>query len=135
MSKKEPKYRVSFWFRKVLVPFDSSGPSKKALELAKDFSYRYGSAVDVIYVCTICEEAERVKTEALSIFPEAKFFVRKFDPAESSVTSEILKVLDEGDYDAVILGARGNSLDVSRPLGSVTSGIMMSFSGTIIVVR
>ncbi len=135
MNENEPKYKVSFWFRKVLVPFDSSGPSKKALELAKDFNYRYGSAVDVIYVCSTCEEAEKIKKDALSIFPEANFIVRKYDPTESSIISEILKALDEGDYDAVILGARGNSLDVTRPLGSVTVGVVMSFSGTVIVVR
>ncbi len=132
---KEPTYSVSFWFRKILVPFDGSGLSKKALALAKDFSYRYGSEVHAIYVCDVCNDVDRVREEATKIFNKVKFIVRRFDPSDSSVVNELLKALDEGEFDAVIVGSKGNSLNTTRVIGSVALSLALEFPGTVIIIR
>jgi len=54
---------------------------------------------------------------------------------DSSVPNEILKELYEGSYDAVILGARGTSINQELNIGSTALAITANSPTTVIIVR
>ena len=131
----EPSYEVSYWFRKVLVPFDGSGLAKKALALAKDFNYRYGSEVHAVYICDACDDVEEVRAQAMKVFRDVKFTYRRVNLKESSIVNEILKFATEEEYDAVILGSKGNSMNEVRLIGSTALSLVLEFPATVIIIR
>ncbi|MCY0873938.1 MAG: universal stress protein [Acidianus infernus] len=132
-----PTYTVSLWFRRILVPVDGSENSMRALELATDFSLRYGSKVTVIHVCSTCEEAEYVKKkveERIGDKIDYDFKIIKMSN-DSSVPNEILKVINEDTFDAVIMGSRGTSVNSDINIGSTVLSVAANASITVIIVR
>ncbi|AEE94190.1 UspA domain protein [Acidianus hospitalis W1] len=132
-----PTYTVSLWFRRILVPVDGSENSMRALELATDFSLRYGSKVTVIHVCNTCEEAEHVKKkveERIGDKIDYDFKIIKMSN-DSSVPNEILKVINEDTFDAVIMGSRGTSVNSDINIGSTVLSVAANASITVIIVR
>ncbi|MFP3203896.1 MAG: universal stress protein [Metallosphaera yellowstonensis] len=132
-----PTYTVSMWFRRILVPVDGSENSMRALELALDFSMRYGSKVTVIYACNRCSDAEEVKARVKEKLNEKiEYEYRTVDvPQDSSISNEILRTLSEGVFDAVIMGARGNTTNSDINTGSNALSIVVNAPITVIVVR
>ncbi|EZQ06923.1 MULTISPECIES: universal stress protein [Acidianus] len=133
----EPTYTVSLWFRKILVPIDGSENSLRALELATDFSLRYGSKVSVLYVCSTCEDIEHIRKkvdERVGKKIEYEFKVIKIQK-ESSVSNEILRTVNEDTYDAILLGSRGTSVNSDINIGSVALSVTANASVTVIIVR
>ncbi|MCI2414567.1 MAG: universal stress protein [Candidatus Aramenus sp.] len=133
----EPTYKVSLWFRRVLVPIDGSENSMRALDLAEDFSLRYGSKVTVIYVCHNCDDAEVIKKKVEERIGNKIEYELKVVNAgkDSSVANEILKAISEDTYDAVILGARGTSVNSDINIGSTALSIVVNAPITVITVR
>lgn len=132
-----PTYTVSLWFRRILVPVDGSENSMRALELATDFSLRYGSRVTLLHVCYDCNGIEQLKKkveERISGRIEYEFRTVKMSP-DSSVANEILNVINEGTYDAVIMGARGTSVNSDINIGSTVLSVAANASITVIIVR
>ena len=134
----EPTYTISFWLRELLVPVDGSGSSMKALDLAVDFAMRYGSRITVLYACSDCSDAEEVRSQVdkrVGGRAEYAFRVVQFDPRSSSATNEILRALSEGSYDAVIMGARGTSVNSDINVGSTAIAVAAHAPVTVILVR
>ncbi len=133
-----PTYRLSFQFRRILVPFDGSADSMKALDLAIDFAQRYGSTIVVLHVKSP-GEADNVLEKARQALEKAgvnyKVIEKTVDPNRTSVPHEIVKEASEGIYDAVILGARGKTLEADYSLGSVATAVVVNAPVTVIVVR
>ncbi|AWR97726.1 universal stress protein [Acidianus sulfidivorans JP7] len=132
-----PTYTVSLWFRRILVPIDGSENSMRALELATDFSLRYGSRVTLLHVCYDCSETEHLKkkiSERIGDKIEYDFKVIKMGN-DSSVANEILNVINQGTYDAVIMGARGTSVNSDINIGSTVLSVSANASITVIIVR
>jgi len=133
----EPTYTVSLWFRKVLVPIDGSENSLRALDLAEDFSMRYGSKITVVYVCVQCDESSHIKKkieERIGQKIEYDFKVINMSK-ESSVANEILKIISEDTFDAIILGARGTSVNSDINIGSTALSVTANAPITVITVR
>ncbi len=132
----EPTYKVSFWFRKILVPIDGSENSLKALDLAIDFNMRYGSEITVVHVCENCDK-DRIK-KLIEMRTKGKinyvFKVRHLTN-ETSQSNEILQEINEGNYDAVIMGARGLTTNPDIITGSVTMAVIANAPVTVITVR
>lgn len=134
----EPSYTVSFWLKELLVPVDGSGSSMKALDLALDFAMRYGSRITALLVCNDSSRAESVRKqveERASGKAEIAFKAVSYDPSMSSVANEILKAIAEGSYDAVIMGARGTSINGDINVGSVAMAVAAHAPVTVILVR
>lgn len=132
-----PSYEVSFWFRTVLVPVDGSENSMRALDLAKDFSLRYGSRITILTVCVgekcpVSEDEvrERIGNEIGFTFKRAKI-----NGLDSSPSNEILREIAEVGYDVVILGARGSSINSELNIGSVATSVSINSTSTVILVR
>lgn len=133
----EPSYTVSFWIRKILVPVDGSENSFRALELAIDFAMRYGSQITVLHICEDCDEKKirELVEKRVNGRVDYDFKIVKFLNKESSVSNEILKFLNENSYDAVILGARGQSINSDINIGSVALSVSVNAPTTVILVR
>ncbi len=137
--KPEPTYRISFMFRKILVPIDGSENSFRALEIALDFAKRYGSKVTVLYVDEGSTDtlllAEKVKARAKETGITVDFKIKKYSPSISSVENEILQEIVEGGYDLVIVGARGNTVNEEMLIGSKVLSIVVNAPVSIMIVR
>lgn len=126
-------------FRKILVPVDGSENSYRALDLAIDFSIRYGSRVSVLYVKTPGEDDKKIREEVLrrasSRGVSVAYVSREYDPGSSSVPTEILRVVEEEGFDTVIIGARGRTLYEEMGVGSTALSILVNAPVNIILVR
>ncbi len=140
--KPSPKYVVSLWFRKILVPVDGSGLSMKAINLAIDFAHRYGSKITALFVLpesSASEKVDNIKRKIISISKdsgiEIDFKCRRIHFPESSIAKEIIDEINEGLYDAVIMGAKGLSGGEEAPIGSVATAVAILAPCTVILVR
>jgi len=133
----EPTYTVSFWLRKIAVLVDGSENSFRALELALDFAMRYGSQITVIHACDTCNETEISEKIKRRVNDRAEYELKilKYSSKESSAANEILKYLSENTYDAVIMGARGLSINSELNIGSVAMSVALNATTTVILVR
>lgn len=132
-----PTYTVSLWFRKILVPVDGSENSMRALELATDFSLRYGSRVTLLHVCYDCSDTDHLRKKIEErVSGRIDYELKTVKMAtDSSVANEILNILNEGTYDAVIMGARGTSVNSDINIGSTVLSVAANASITVIIVR
>lgn len=138
--KPEPTYEISFLFRRILVPTDGSENSYRALDFAADIARRYGSKLVVYYVSikgvkedkNPVEEAKK-RLEKYGLMVEYKTV--EIDPGESSIAKAIIDELNSGNYDMVVMGARGRSLSAELNLGSTTLAVAVHSPVTVVIVR
>lgn len=136
----EPTYEITYMFREVLVPFDGREHSIKALQVALDFSLRYGSRITVLHVKTSEESEEEVekiveKAKALAEEKEVEINVKIVEAGEESVASIILRELEEKIYNAIIVGSRGKTCIDALLHGSTTIPLALCAPCTVIIVR
>ncbi len=136
----EPTYEISFLFRRILVPVDGSANSFRALEFALDIAKRYGSKLTVIHVKPKGSSAAenpldnaRKLTEQYGL--AADFKLIEIDPEESSIPKAIIDEINSGNYDMVVLGARGKSLSPEINIGSVALSVTLNSTITVVIVR
>ena len=139
----EPTYKISFKYRRVMVPFDGSGPSVNALELALDWSLRYGSLITVVIATPLSNGdtahierlVEKARATASKYGKTIDLKILEYDPIRSSAASTIVKEVLEGGYDAVIVGARGTTPLEDINLGSIALSLIHNTPVTIVVIR
>ena len=135
----EPTYRISYLFRKILVPVDGSENSLRALDMAVDFAKRYGSRVTVLYVAEPTvrpSDIKRVVEERLSKHSVSyEFKVKTYSPTTSSIANEILQEVLEGGYDLVVLGGRGNTVNEELLIGSTVLSVIVNAPVSVMVIR
>ncbi|MEM3320580.1 MAG: universal stress protein, partial [Metallosphaera sp.] len=95
------------------------------------------SRVTVFYACDRCEDKEAIrKLVENKIDNKIGFEFNTTDvPRDSSISNEIIKILSEGVFDAVIMGARGNTTNSDINTGSNALSIVVNAPVTVIVVR
>ncbi len=135
-----PTYEISFMFRRILVPVDGSENSLKALELAADLAKHYGSHVTVLFVKPKNYHAdydplEKAKKRIENKGVEVEYKEIEFDPAENSTAGTILREITDGNYDLVVMGARGRTLSSEITIGSKAISIASNSPVTVIIVR
>ena len=135
----EPTYRISFMFRKILVPIDGSENSLRALDVAVDFAKRYGSKLTVLYIVEPGVEVSSIKSMVEKRLMEThvsyEFKAKQFSPTSSSVANEIIQEVVNGGYDLVIMGARGNTVNEELMIGSTTLSVLVNAPVSVMVVR
>ncbi len=137
---REPTYEVSFLFRKVLVPVDGSAASMKALDVALDFAKRYGSRVTVMIandgsVGDVNSVVEEVEAKARDAGVRVRVVVTDVEVGLESAASKILETIEEGDYDLVVLSARGKSANPEVNVGSVALSVIVNAATSIMLIR
>lgn len=138
----------SFSIRKILVGFDGSEQSIRALEaaayLAKALGaeivsltvadYSSAAAQDPQAVLIVREAAHKISGEALKILEargvRGSSLVREGDPV-----SEIVRTSKEIGADLIVVGSRGLSTLKRILLGSVSQGVVARSSIPVLVVK
>jgi nucleotide-binding universal stress UspA family protein len=136
--------------KKIVIAYDGSDPSKKALDYAISFAEKYSAQLTVLSVVRIPEVPDDVETEAIideatdscrrefeqmkSAFAEkniaALFEVRVGHPAD-----QIVSFADETKADLIVMGHRGRT-EVSRwLLGSISKRVMSYAHCSVFLVR
>jgi nucleotide-binding universal stress UspA family protein len=135
----EKRYEISFLFRRILVPIDGSENSFKALDLALDFAKRYGSKIHCVHVKRVNEDdkeiRELIERKSMEKRIHIEYEVLTYNPSESSVSSELIRYINEHGFDAVIIGARGRTLSEDINIGSTALSVVINAPITVIVVR
>ena len=131
-------FRISFILRRIAVAYDGSESSKVALDIALELSRVLGSQITVLHACRegecsdeILDEArERAKSKGVEVEIKKLVYGDK-----SSIASELLKEINNGFYDLVIMGARGNSYSEELKIGSVAAAVVMNSTTSFFIVR
>jgi nucleotide-binding universal stress UspA family protein len=103
---KKPCSKCSGSYHSLLVPFDGSASSKKALTRACELSKVDGAEVSVLYVIPRYEEMmDFIKTESIrkSLYQAAEKIVEDAKKAAADLGVEIKAVVQEGHADARIV--------------------------------
>jgi nucleotide-binding universal stress UspA family protein len=134
-------------FSKMVIGYDGSDHSRRALRIAIDLAKKYGSEVLVVTVIDVStvpgdpnairivsETANQVVAEASEILSREgiphRTFVRQGDPS-----TEIVKVAEENKADLVVVGSRGLSSLKRIILGSVSQGVLNRSKIPVLVVK
>ncbi len=146
-------------YRNILVPYDDSKFSQKALDIAKTFAKHFGAALHIVTVVDMSsvtspgmirskdkKTIEQIKT---SIKQSAKTIIQQKEDEcatekiktiglvlEGSTTNELLKLIKKNDIDLVIIGSRGLSgLSKIMALGSISRTISEISVCPVMVIR
>ncbi len=135
----EPSYKVSFLFRRILVPVDGSEGSLRALDVAIDFAQRYGSRITVLHVLAGSADVEelrkKVEERAQDKGVYVDFKLRTFNPATSSIANEIIREILDGGYDLVIMSARGSTTNEDLIVGSNVLSVVVNSATSVMIIR
>jgi nucleotide-binding universal stress UspA family protein len=152
-------------FSKILVPIDGSENSYRALEVAIDIAKRYGSKLTLLYVSSvsimpivspetpfipyspivnpsdflrIVDAEKRAAEDILSKCAESAskegVEVEKVI-REGHAVHEIVELAKEGDFDLIVMGARGTSKIRELLLGSVSEGVVRNAPCNVLIVK
>ncbi|WP_440059773.1 universal stress protein [Thermogladius sp. 4427co] len=132
-----PTYEISFMLRKILVPFDGSSLSIKALNIAVDLARHYGSQLTIFYV-KMPGEPEKVIELAKSIvgkkIPNVRYKTVELSENES-ISSLILRELSDESYDLIIVGAKGKSGTIESNIGSIPLALAVNATSSVLIIR
>lgn len=134
--------------RTIVVAYDGSQHSKKALETARALAERFGSKIYVVHVVdtavlslsdafsspsvveSLRQRGEKVLKEALSAAPGAEAKLLEGDPAY-----EIAKFAKDVKADLIVVGSRGLSTIRKSLLGSVAGRLVQESDVSVLVVK
>ena len=129
---------------RILVPIDGSDCSFRALEFAVEFADRYDGSLRVVHfsehedeaTATVVERAEAVLADAHShVSPEVVDDVELSDPRYADrIGKEILRLVDEGGYDHVVMGHHGKGTVGRIILGSAAETVIEGAETPVTVV-
>jgi nucleotide-binding universal stress UspA family protein len=120
--------------RKILVPYDGSRNSNRALPLAGFWASKFGASLIVFTVDSNTERAE-------SIVQEGKEYLSAYDvPVEAKTgkgdpDQEIVTFGEQNGCDLIIMGAYGHSRIKEAILGSTTEQVMRNAKISVVLVK
>jgi len=136
---REPTYEISYFFRRILVPFDGSAASSRALKIALDFAKRYGSKVTAFVVndgsLSTDDVRKKVEAEALNSGIDVDIKVVDLDRNSQSTATKIIEEAIEGNYDIIIIAARGRTVSEEIIIGSTALSIIVNVPISVLLVR
>jgi nucleotide-binding universal stress UspA family protein len=138
-------------FEKILVPLDGSENSMRALEIAVQIAKKFNGKITLINIYSVSTFAitptqvykyvQAIRKYGDTILTNAKKRVNaegvKVETLlrEGHIVEEILKTVREGDFDLVVIGARGISRIKEILIGSVSDGVTKHASCPVLVVK
>ena len=149
-------------FTKILVPFDGSDHSQKALETAIDLAKQFDGEITLIHVYSVSivmslsmyynesnvvasqevsRLAETIREASAEILAKGEKMVKAEGiPVETllregHVVQEIIKTVREGRFDLIVIGAKGMSKVKEMFLGSVSEKVVRNAPCTVMVVK
>ena len=138
-------------FEKILVPLDGSEYSLHALEKAVQIAKKFDGRITLInvysvssfnvtpsqvfaYVLEIRKSGELILSEGEKIVKAEGLQVETF-LKEGHIVEEILKKAREGNFDLIVIGAKGISRLKEILLGSVSHGVTTHAPCPVLIVK
>ena len=118
---------------RILAPIDGSENAERALRFAADLAVHYAADLDVVHLTDVetestadlLERAEAILEEAgLESEPSVHYDLQLTFKAGDRVGQDILRLVEEGDYDHVVLGHHGAGAVKRLVLGSATETVI-----------
>ena len=148
-------------FNKILVPLDCSKYSETSLNVAIEIAKKFNSEIGLIHVVSSREEycrsgitgKVRVKCDVVEVTEEdipkicnellnmsgqsvkAEGIPVKTLLKKGKVVGEILNTISEGEYDLVVMGARGQGMIKKLFIGSVSTEIIQKAQCPVLVTK
>jgi len=145
-------------FQRILVPLDGSVHSHRALEVSVQLAKKFNSK---LFLLTVISNAERsapepemslhakqslITTEEIlesykEMLAESEEKVRseavevESDIADGNPVDAIIKKSKEGNFDVIVMGARGLSTLKKILVGSVSEGVIKSACCPVLIVK
>ncbi len=135
----------------ILVPVDGSDPAEKALNYALNMAEKHDAKVEILTVVDevkmapdwareysekLREQSEEVLTKAFSMAVKQKPNIKISKClAEGYASEEILKCVEKGHHDLIVMGSRGMWLVRSLFLGSVSSRVVNQAEIPVLIVK
>lgn len=147
---------------KLLVPIDGSEPAEKALYFALDLAEKFGSKVNILnvipnietplapyptvdsstpmWVEEYLEDMKEKKSEMLENYLEEA----RDRKTELEISTElkqgrpadvIVELVEEGDYDMIVMGSRGLGMVQEVVLGSVSREVVDKSTKPVLIVK
>ncbi len=135
---------------KVILGYDGSDESKKALEVASDLGRSFGAVVDVLSVMNIpispegfigsdIDKWEKDLRQNIDLAAEKLRSMgiksQSMVVSHTNVSRALAEQAEKGSYDIIVVGSRGLGRLKSLFLGSVASGLANSAKTNILIVR
>lgn len=140
--------------KKILVPIDGSGYSKKAMEKAKDLGKSLNSEITILNVIRpmydyksvhnkdFHMEGERLLLRESNLLLEDSVAFFEDYPGEihsqykrGDPVDEIIKYAEEGNFDLVIMGSRGLGAFSRTLIGSVSDKVIQHITTSVLIVK
>jgi nucleotide-binding universal stress UspA family protein len=138
-------------FEKILVPLDGSEYSFNALEKAIQIAKKFNSRISLINVYSISifrltpsqvfESMKELRKSGEAVLEEGikKAFSQDLLVEtiikEGHIVEEIVETAKEGNFDLIVMGARGLSTFKQILLGSVSHGVTAHASCPVLIVK
>ena len=136
---------------KILLAYDGSDHSERAVKIAQDLTEKYGAAIRVVYAfhpisrimgnSTLEEMMQRETAQGNEIAERAASQLRAagLDPhieiLEGPPADAILRVAEVRGIDLIVMGSRGLGDAAALFLGSVSHKVLQSAHCPVLVVR
>lgn len=147
-------------FKKILVPFNGSKHSVRALKMAVQIAKKFDGKITLIHVYSaarlvpmtpsrisvmaptgVAILVEGVREAGASVLADGEERVKAEGVQvetllrEGQTVQEILKTAREGEFDLIVMGSRGLSKIKEIFLGSVSDGVIRNASCPVLVVK
>ena len=138
-------------FEKILVPLDGSEHSIKALKMAIQIALKFDGKITLIHVYSIgglaispqpvSEFVQAIRKIGASILADGEKKAKaegvqvETSLKEGHAVEEIIKMCREGNFNLVVMGARGLSKIKEMLLGSVSDGVTRHAYCPVLVVK
>jgi nucleotide-binding universal stress UspA family protein len=128
------------------VPIDGSEHSKRALQEALEVAKMTGGAITLLNVrpimcCSPVKQNDSEKDDGSSLLDEGQKLVEAAGVSvekmllEGNVVDQIVKIAKEGQFNLVVVGARGLSKLEEIMLGSVSHGVVANAPCPVIITK
>ncbi|MBR9860149.1 universal stress protein [bacterium] len=123
-------------FKKILVAFDNSESSRKAMQKACDIAEKFNSSITALFVTT----------DANKQFEDAKTFLEQFSTAKGieveieemkggKVYEQVIKMEKSGAFQLILIGAHGKSGFIQSWIGSNAFRVVSSSNCPVITIQ
>lgn len=138
-------------FKKILIATDGSGNAMRAVQAARDIAASMDAEVTLVYAAyvpamyaddlrpeiydAIREDGKRILAAAVRLFDGSEVKVATKLLFDEKAADGILRLLEEEDYDLVIIGSRGIDARKRQNLGSTSMRVLEHTTCPVLVVH
>jgi nucleotide-binding universal stress UspA family protein len=123
--------------KRIMVPVDFSGPSKKGVNYGLSLASEFGSRLVLTHIAPFDSSLhDRAKAQLLQLIPADRREQLDFEiiVKAGDIRQELLAAVEEKEIDLVVMGSRGRSYFERMLLGSVTERLLRKLHVPILTV-